>query len=763
MSDRVDELLGASPAQPQTQPAQSSGPDRVDELLGPSVVKRGKYSDSVMSQKVVPLTDRKNTPEVAVSTIQEADVPGILAYSAARILKGDDDAALGNILAKHLPDAEVLYDTDPKTGQSVPYLSHKGKAYYLNKPGFSLADVENIGGQVAQYLPAGKIASAGKTLASQLRRAFLGAGATSVAGDVAVDAMGGGTGVDIPKAAVNAVVAPIAQGIGSKLYPLLKGNRFTGAFGQLTPEGADALRRAGVDPSLLNAQGIAQINETLARLGGKFGDDATAATQGNAAIGAQEGIRLTQGQASGDLRQIAREEAMRNYARGKGAGDTLKDFDTLQQSDIRNALMQQQAQLGVVTAPGVKLAPGFAPGSAPRFANEYEAGAGLTTGIRSREEAASNAIGAAYDEARRFDMRFGAESLPDLKARVRNSLGEAGVVRSEMLAPATMKAEELIKNVGRGTGLKFRDVSLQQLEKTRRELNFLWRSAKDEDRRGVRMVIKSLDDWIDNSVDAGLASGDPAAIEALKKARELRTRYGSMFEEGRGADSDAGKVLQKIINTDVTPNEAVNLIFGYGELGQAGVSVRVAKRLKTIVGADSPDWGQYREAAFMRLIGGPQGQGGPQVIVSRIDRALDGRGMSLTKEIFSEDEIKRLRALRHAINRTITPKGVANPSKTGYEVSRMLEDAFGKVSGIAGLLKGDAVGTAAALGVRTAKNAKDSKVAQAAVSGVPMPPGKGIPAATGAATYGAGEVRSRLWQWMTGAQSDATDAEPAQR
>ena len=155
--------------------------------------------------------------------------------------------------------------------------------------------------------------------------------------------------------------------------------------------------------------------------------------------------------------------------------------------------------------------------------------------------------------------------------------------------------------------------------------------------------------------------------------------------------------LRKLINTDVTPNEAVNLIFGYGELGQAGVSVRVAKRLKTIVGADSPDWGQYREAAFMRLIGGPQGQGGPQVIVSRIDRALDGRGMSLTKEIFSEDEIKRLRALRHAINRTITPKGAANPSKTGYEVSRMLEDAFGKVSGIAGLLKGDAVGTAAAL------------------------------------------------------------------
>ena len=756
MADYASELLGASKT---AQPAGASQTDYAGDLLGASVVKRGKYSESVMGQKVVPLTDRKNTPEVAVGSFPDADVAGILKYSAARILKGDDDAALGNILAQHLPDAEVLYDRDPKTGNTVPYLSHKGKAYYLNKPGFSLADVENVGGQVAQYFPAGKIASAGKTLASQLRRAFMGAGATSVAGDVAVDAMGGGTGVDIPKAAVNAVVAPIAQGIGGKIYPLLKGNRFTGAFGQLTPEGADALRRAGVDPSLLNAQGIEQINDTLARLGGKFGGDAMAATQGNAALAAQEGIRLTRGQASGDMRQIAREEAMRNYARGKGAGDTLKDFDTLQQSDIRNALTQQQAQLGVVTAPGVKVAPG----SAPRFANEYEAGAGLATGIRGKEEAASNAIGAAYDEARRFDMRFGAESLPDLKARVRTSLGEAGVVRSEMLAPATMKAEELIKNVGRGTGLKFRDVSLQGLEKTRRELNFLWRSAKEEDRRGVRLVIKSLDDWIDNSVDAGLASGDPAAIEALKKARELRTRYGSMFEEGRGADADAGKVLQKLINTDVTPNEAVNLIFGYGELGQSGVSVRVAKRLKTIVGDTSPEWGQYREAAFMRLIGGSQGQGGPQVIVSRIDRAIDGRGMSLTKEIFSDEEIQKLRALRHAINRTITPKGAANPSKTGYEVARMLEDAFGKVSGVVGLLKGDAVGAAAALGVRAAKNAKDTKAAQGAVAGVRMPPSKGIPAATGAAVYGAGEVRSRLWNWLTGAQSDATDAESDQK
>ena len=55
----------------------------------------------------------------------------------------------------------------------------------------------------------------------------------------------------------------------------------------------------------------------------------------------------------------------------------------------------------------------------------------------------------------------------------------------------------------------------------------------------------------------------------------------------------------------------------------------------------------------MRLIGGPQGQGG-KMIISRINRALDGQGMSLTREIFTPEEITRIKALRTAIERTVT-------------------------------------------------------------------------------------------------------------
>ena len=82
----------------------------------------------------------------------------------------------------------------------------------------------------------------------------------------------------------------------------------------------------------------------------------------------------------------------------QGAGDTPKDFDALQQSDIRKRADAATGAVRALSRRRMKIAPG----SVPRFANEYEAGAGLTTGIRSKEAEASNAIGAAYDEARRL-------------------------------------------------------------------------------------------------------------------------------------------------------------------------------------------------------------------------------------------------------------------------------------------------------------------------------------------------------------------------
>lgn len=748
MADYATELLGGGGSAQES----AQGPDYAESLL-----RKGQFSDSVMGRKVVPLQNREQVPEVGA--LPGMDWKTALKYSVARTFKGDEDEAIANVITSALPEAEVLYDVDPATQRHVPYISYKGKPYYINRPGLSGADAEGVIGQVAAFLPAGAFASAGRTLLGQAGRAAAGGGATSVAGDVAADVAGAGTGVNLEKAAVNTALAPIAQVIGAKIYPLLQGQGVAAPLGGMTPQAAAALRKAGIDPDLFDAAGIARLDEVVRRMGGQWSGKATAATQGRAALADQEGIRLTAGQASGDLREIAREEAMRNYARGKAAGDTMRDFDTLQQGDIRGAVQRGQARTGGVQE--------------PRFASEYEAGAALTEGVRGAERSLKGEVDRAYGAAREMGLEFKGTAIPDLKRQVPAALSEANVALSPRTTPGTLQAQRIVEGIknsreiggingpmGRWSKTVFEDVDFRDLEAVRKQLNSVYRSAQSnpEDARGVKVVIRAFDEWIDNAIDAGLATGDESAVAAMKRARELRTKYGARFEV-RTDDADAGRIMQKLVNTDVSPNEAMNLLFGYGELGQTPVSVRVASRLKTIFGERSPEWNAYREAAFLRLIGGPQGQGGPQVIVSRIDRALSGRGESLTREIFTADEIRKLRSLQTAIKQTITPKNVANPSKTGYEVARAVEDVLGRATGVLGLLRGDLMGTAATLGVKAAKDVKAGAEARAAAAGAPLPAQKGVPGAIGAAAAGGDALRARLWQWLSAEpESGRTDA-----
>ena len=94
-------------------------------------------------------------------------------------------------------------------------------------------------------MPAGKFCATREDVNGAGGRAAAGAGATSVGGDLLVDAMGGDTGVDVGKAATNVALGPMAQVIGAKLYPLLNRKSVVDAFGNLSPEASTALSKIG--------------------------------------------------------------------------------------------------------------------------------------------------------------------------------------------------------------------------------------------------------------------------------------------------------------------------------------------------------------------------------------------------------------------------------------------------------------------------------------------------------------------------------------
>lgn len=702
---------------------------------------KAALSGSVMSPDVVPLEgDRSKVPEMLVGRLPLRNAVDL---TAARMFKNDDDEAVAGVLKQSLPGSEIKYDMDPQTGMRSPYIIHEGKPYYINRPGFSGADVEGVVGNVAGFLPAGRFAQAGKTLTSQALRASGGAGVTSLAGDAVVNNMGGGTGIDLPKAATNAAIAPIAQVIGAKLFPVLSGKQLLDTFGNLTPEGAKALRTAGLDPSVFTKEGLARLNDAYRKIGGAFEGDAITAL-GSKIQADQFNIPLTLGQQTGNVRQVAREEAMRNYARGEGAGTRMGAFDQQQRDAIAGAVNRETGRLSGRDAAS--------------FGNEYEAGASLGNSIQQRARDLKGEINSAYDEAGAKTLEFKGRSLGDLKNQVEAALNAENVTLKPDLTPASLAAIERVKAIKNSittkgsnpTGAtwsrtKFEDVDFRDLDTTRKQLNGLYDAAKNPaDRRGVQIAIKAFDKWIDDAVDAGLTRGDQGAIDALKKARELRTKYGNRFEV-RKDDADAGKIMERIVNTDVTPNEVANLLIGYSDAGQSPVSVRVAARLKEVFGDGSPEWNQYREAVFQRMTNGPKGtQTGAQAIVSRFDKALTGNGMSLTKSIFSEAEIDRMLKFRDALKRTIPPKGATNPSGSGYEVSRAVQDFGAKLLGLKAATSADPVAAVGALGARAGSAALNTRAANQATQGVAMPPGRGYAAAPGVAAVAGDEGRRRV-------------------
>ena len=355
----------------------------------------------------------------------------------------------------------------------------------------------------------------------------------------------------------------------------------------------------------------------------------------------------------------------------------------------------------------------------PRLGNQYEAGAASRRMCARLNARCPTRSAPSYGEAGEIGLSFRAMpfrccasasiriwrrqrwTCRKRRRRLRCALGRSSMIsRTHRLSrPRTGRAWQERRNRPCS-----RDIDLRRLETVRKRLNSVYRGAKNspEDARGVRQIIKALDGWIDDAIDSRPASGRSDGHQDTERGSRAADRYGQLFEP-QTYDGDAGRVMQKIVNTDATPNEVVNLLFGYGEFGQTPVSVRVAKRMRDIIWEIRLRVGAIPRGGIHAVDWWPSGAGRQGDDHLRINRALDGQGMSLTREIFTPEEITRIKALRTAIERTVTPKSVGNPSKTGYEVARLLEDALSKVGGIAGLLKGDVTGAAATLGIKGRK------------------------------------------------------------
>lgn len=197
----------------------------------------------------------------------------------------------------------------------------------------------------------------------------------------------------------------------------------------------------------------------------------------------------------------------------------------------------------------------------------------------------------------------------------------------------------------------------------------------------------------------------------MRKARGLFREYKQAFTS-RGTGDVAGQRLQRIVERDASPNEAMSMLFGTttGKVGSG--QIQTLARLRDAVGADSEAWRATQQALIARYVSGDGRDLG-----ARLDYLLRGDGRSLAPFLTAEQRTA-LGRLRGAVAqtetaRTAAPAWVQDLERTGFDPNRIAASLFG--AGVPGVRAGAVNEAKAAKGLLGEGSQEWSMLREAAV------------------------------------------------
>lgn len=568
----------------------------------------------------------------------------MLAAAARDTFAGRESAA------QYLADkanATVGHDTDGAPTVVLP----DGTAYRLNDPGLDLQDVASLASNVGAFIvPAGWAARVGQARNLGLVTRMGLQGATAAGTDAALQA--GVTGGDVDP---RRTAAAAAGGIGGEAAGTAIGygvNRLAAA--SRTASGANArqarnlLAGAGVEsapPPMLN------------RLAGGM-EEVRAGADPNAILGRElYGFQYTLGQRLADpvrrFDQLSREEVLRQ---APGAGGVFQ----------RAADANRQRLGEVVDDLGTRL--GGRPGATPA-----ELAQGAASRVQGQAGALEDRIRAAYEAAGRGGRTaVGVDAVEALPGRLRAAVADFGV-NPELHPAASRTLAQIAEAASQAQQGNIKGVTLKAIETQRRIINNNVGAAKNPADRAAMLAIKrEFDGWLDEAVESSLVSGDPAALQALKDARQLRFEYGRRFEGKEEAD----RFISGLLDGSRTPEELVNIALGASQVSKAG-GARFIERLRQASGNDPEVIGALRAAHFQRMAIGANGEPLAMGQIVRNIKATEYNNASIVRALYSPQEWAEVRRLAAALDPLVAKGDMARTSGTAERMARMMFQRIG--------------------------------------------------------------------------------------
>tara|TARA_R110002012_G_scaffold137707_1_gene292672 strand:- start:731 stop:3133 length:2403 start_codon:yes stop_codon:yes gene_type:complete len=650
----------------------------------------------------------KKTEFIDMPEIGEANV-GDTSTSlkiAAGLLINPNQKSQAQIIQSQVPGSEIFKDKFDNIIVTMP----DGKSFYLNKPGASQQDVLQTTAQILQYIPGYSWAmkKAGKSYFKKMLLSGGAGSATSLAQDIATMPLGN-ENIDKTRAVVSGIVPIAFEGVVSPVVGMtwkkIMGNpSFTKTVKEmvdgkevtkvvLNKNGEKAAKAAGIDTTKINEKFIKDFTEKLSQ-GEK---PSIAATQAGAG---KFDFKLARSQAEGDSEGMALlfEAAKGSY--GKEPQIQAQAFLKEQGIDIANSASNlikrfNKGEFNIETI--------------------EEAGQNIVQGLEKRYVTASNDVKTAYNFIDKDGVFQAVKSnIDELTASVRKAVSEATSVVDKELTPATLKAQKVVfdfvkkykprkapKNQDKVK--KVQPATFNEFIVLKKKLNNIYQTSKNNtDKKNVNAIIQEWEKFVDDNVDNMIFSGDKNGIKLLKianqkyKDKQLLFGINNKKINGLSVNDKAGKVVMKILNdSDVTPNKAIDYIFGKASIGNSADSLSIIRRLKTIFGvegkdmskaaAKNKDFQSLRTATWEKLVrdSSKNGKFNPQTFYNQW-KTLQQKNKDLLDELFDGDEIKLIDEFVNEVEKTFKPKDLINASNTASAMSRIIQQVGRGLIGIFG-------------------------------------------------------------------------------
>jgi hypothetical protein len=530
-----------------------------------------------------------------------------------------------------------------------PILLWNDEPYYINKPGISAMDVGEFTSELVKYIPASKWVQGGKSLISRLKRGFLGYGGTETISEIIEKQLapevnrqtqktmtGLATDVAIPTAIGMAadVVVPPALKYGGKA---IKGATRAGI------KGVEKLSAPKYQPAV---QAAADAFKPKTQVTSKY--------------------PLTVGQQTGDLQQLKSEDIFR-----RAGPSIIRDFDETQLNliikdaeELRNVmgsgdpLISQADDVGMAVGERVQTIVGDA---AENLKSQAKSGYNF---VKELDDTILNVP---------YSKNLGKDLVNTIKSEV-----DADTLKMLPNLSNVLKRMEKLAKTGKFVTKKGSQ-NVNDLWSLQKQLNVLADNAGPGNERNlIKKLKRQLDGEVYKGIDSGFISGNADILQNLKNSTGMYAQYMGLTGESwakTAPEKKANLILKKLTNSQIAPKEVVESLFGHAKFNTKSEMKIVLEKLNKLIPEEQmvEVKALMKDAILTKAFTNRTGKMTRKSIVDNFNNIFV-KNKFIVDELFSPDEILKIKSFRDEVMPTLAAEINTNPSGTAFTLVAALEN-----------------------------------------------------------------------------------------